>query len=105
MAFNIGTGRGMTNGEIADIVITTLEAEGLRLRITWDSPLKPGESNAIVLDMAETNDVFQCPVPDREAVVDSVRQGVLTRLRRQPQDGSSPRPAESATSKFESPRS
>jgi nucleoside-diphosphate-sugar epimerase len=78
--FNVGTGTGMTNGDVASIVADVLRTKGYTLRIRWDAPLEPGESNSIVLDMEETARTFQCSPPERKAVAVAVEQAVLTKL-------------------------
>ena len=70
--FNLGTGRGMTNGAVASIVQNVLSTYGLHLSISWDNPLESGESSAIVLDNMATEKVFDLPAPDAEEVVQSI---------------------------------
>ena len=80
--FNAGTGRGMTNGEVAEVVGQILLRHGYRLNICWESPLAPGESKSIVLEMKETEKTFGLPVPDRASVVAAIEQSVLSWLAR-----------------------
>jgi hypothetical protein len=78
--FNAGSGRGMTNGEVAEVVGQVLSRHGYRLNISWDSPLAPGESKSIVLEMKETEKTFGLPVPNRDSVVAAIEQSVLSWL-------------------------
>src|SRR5262249_11306556 len=79
-AFNLGTGRGLTNGEVASIVAEALAAAGYRLRIEPTLPLEPGEAGHGVLDVAETERVFDGGVPTAEAVHDTIAAAVRAAL-------------------------
>jgi nucleoside-diphosphate-sugar epimerase len=72
--FNMGTGRGMTNGDVARIVQSVLKSEGLKLDINWENPISADESHAIILDPQETEDHFELPVPDHDAVVAAIEE-------------------------------
>lgn len=79
-AFNAGTGRGMTNGEVGAIVAKLLGKLGYRLNIRWDGPLDPGESSSVVLGIDETVAMFGIAPPDHEAVVASIEHAALSWL-------------------------
>jgi nucleoside-diphosphate-sugar epimerase len=77
-AFNAGTGRGLTNGDVGAIVTKTLTKLGYRLNINWDAPLGAGESTSIVLGIEETVETFGISPPDQEGVVASIERAVLS---------------------------
>ena len=79
-AFNAGTGRGMTNGDVGAIVTRLLGKLGYRLNIRWDGPLDPGESSSIVLGIDETVEMFGISPPDHDAVVASIEEASLSWL-------------------------
>ncbi len=79
-AFNAGTGRGMTNGEVGAVVTKVLEKQGYRLKIRWDAPLGTGESTSIVLGVEETVAAFGIAPPDRDGVIRSIEAAVLSWL-------------------------
>lgn len=79
-AFNIGTGRGMTNLEVAHIVRDLLRTRGYELRIDPSLPLEPGEADHVVLAMDETARTFELPVPDEDAVREAIAAAVAAAL-------------------------
>jgi nucleoside-diphosphate-sugar epimerase len=80
-AFNIGTGRGTTNGEIAAIVSRVLSEYGYALQIDFDNPAMPGESEEIVLDVASTPETFGLSIPGEQEITDAIKQAILHCLR------------------------
>jgi len=78
--FNIGTGRGTTNREVAEIVCSVLEENGFKLRISWHSGLALGEALQAVLDVSETEQRLELPTPGYDSVVESIRRGTLSHL-------------------------
>jgi UDP-glucose 4-epimerase len=83
--FNAGTGRGMTNGQVGNIVMRVLGEQGYRLNISWDAPLGPGESSSIVLGVDETSETFGIPPPNQDAVVASIEAAVISWLAQSPE--------------------
>lgn len=79
-AFNIGTGRGLTNAQVAAMVAEILAGLGYRLRFEPTLPLEPGEAWYVVLDMDETVRVFDAPVPTPEQVRETVAAAVRSAL-------------------------
>jgi nucleoside-diphosphate-sugar epimerase len=84
-ALNAGTGRGMTNGEVAEIVTRVLRTKGFQLNLSWEAPLEPGESKCIILDMRRTEKVLGLTVPSRDAVVAAIEEGTLSYLSETPE--------------------
>jgi nucleoside-diphosphate-sugar epimerase len=82
--FNAGTGRGMTNGQVGEIVMKVLREQGYRLNISWDAPLGLGESSSIVLGVDETVETFGFHPPRQDAVVASIEDAVMSWLARSP---------------------
>jgi nucleoside-diphosphate-sugar epimerase len=78
--FNVGTGRVTTNGEVARIVQRILKKQGHELSMTFDSPLLPGESQRVVLDMTRTVKKLGLPVPPRSAVTRAIEQATISHL-------------------------
>jgi UDP-glucose 4-epimerase len=74
VAFNLGTGRAETNGEVAATVQRVLREHGYALRIDWSDPIAPGEAETIVLDMKQTSRTFGLPVPSREETVAAIEE-------------------------------
>jgi len=79
-AFNIGTGRITTNGDVARIVQRVLRERGYKLDLRFDDPLLPGESKHVVLDVSKTTKKLGVPVPSRKAVVQAIEEGVSSQL-------------------------
>jgi len=78
--FNIGSGRGLSNGEVARMVAEVLLEKGYRLTMNFANPVPAGESEAVVLEVSETTRGLQLPPPSAETIVDSIRQATLAHL-------------------------
>lgn len=81
-AFNVGTGRALSNGDVGEVVQAVLAKRGYRLRIDWTSPLEPGEARRVVLDVDGTLRRFALDAPSREAVVRAIEAGTRDWLER-----------------------
>jgi nucleoside-diphosphate-sugar epimerase len=79
-AFNIGTGRGTTNGAVARRVAQILRRYGYRLRVDMSHPIAPGESRHVVLDMRRTVRRFEVPPPTPAEVDEAIEAAVRHRL-------------------------
>jgi UDP-glucose 4-epimerase len=79
--FNIGTGRGTTNGEVARIAADVLRTEGYKLTIDPTAPLEPGEAEHVVLDVAKTTSTFEIDPPSMQSVHDAISIAVHSWLR------------------------
>jgi nucleoside-diphosphate-sugar epimerase len=75
--FNVGCGRGLTNGAVTTLVQRTLAAERRGLDARFDLPVFPGEARRVVLDVSATTRRFGLRPPDRKAVVEALRAAVL----------------------------
>jgi nucleoside-diphosphate-sugar epimerase len=71
-AYNVGTGRGMTNRQVADVVRSVLLEKGLTLNINWDNPSPEAEASLAVLDVVETERRFEIETPGLDAIVDAI---------------------------------
>jgi nucleoside-diphosphate-sugar epimerase len=80
--FNVGTGRGTANGEIAEIVTAILAEQGYRLRIEYADEPAPEEARRVLLDVASTTAAFDVAPPSRDAVVEAIADSVFSRLGR-----------------------
>jgi nucleoside-diphosphate-sugar epimerase len=78
--FNIGTGRGMTNRQVAGVVAGTLKRRGYKLRINWDAPIAPGEPRAVVLDTRSTYRRFGLRVPRADDVAGAIEDAAASYL-------------------------
>jgi nucleoside-diphosphate-sugar epimerase len=78
--FNVGTGRGMTNGKVCEIVQNFLQRRGYALSVDFDNPLRPGESQTVVLDMKNTTRKLAVPPPPKSAVVRAIEEATLSYL-------------------------
>jgi UDP-glucose 4-epimerase len=80
LTLNLGTGRAMSNREVAGIVRETAHGLGFRLDLRFDDPPGLGEAREVVLDIDDT--VRWCgieppPAEDvRQTIVDAVRQSL-----------------------------
>ena len=86
--FNVGTGRGLTNREVVDIVRPVLESCDYRLRLNWNNPLAPGEAKTAVLDPVATERAFGIPTPSPAEVVEAIEDAVRSFLGRKEPCGS-----------------
>jgi nucleoside-diphosphate-sugar epimerase len=79
-AFNLGTGRGLTNRHIARLVQRSLAERGYALTFRWDAPLARGEARRAVVDPSRTVRFFEAPQPTavevRRAVERAVDEGL-----------------------------
>jgi nucleoside-diphosphate-sugar epimerase len=78
--FNIGSGRGLSNGEVAEMVAEVLRAEGYPLVMNFNNPVPAGESECVVLEVSETTSGLDLQPPSAETIVDSIRQATLAHL-------------------------
>ncbi|MBI2527821.1 MAG: NAD(P)-dependent oxidoreductase [Candidatus Rokubacteria bacterium] len=76
VALNVGTGRGLTNGEVGAMVQGILRRRGYALKIDWDNPVLPGEARAVVLDMEDTVSRLGLAVPGHGEVVSAIGDAV-----------------------------
>jgi nucleoside-diphosphate-sugar epimerase len=80
LTLNLGTGRAMSNREVAEIVRATAHALGFRLDLRFDDPAGIGEAREVVLDVDDT--VGWCgiapPSPEevRQTIVAAVCQSL-----------------------------
>jgi nucleoside-diphosphate-sugar epimerase len=75
-AFNVGTGQGLTNKAVAEIVTGVLRQAGLRLSINWDNPLAGDESRSIILSPQKTERIFNLATPHPDEVVAAIEETV-----------------------------
>jgi hypothetical protein len=72
---NVGSGEGMTNRSVAEIVQCVLGARGYRLEIEWDSEPAHGEGLKALLDVTETDLAFGLPRPSAAEVRSAIEEG------------------------------
>ncbi|MCX6612497.1 MAG: NAD-dependent epimerase/dehydratase family protein [Acidobacteria bacterium] len=73
--FNVGTGRTMSNGEVAVVVKEWLATQGYQLNITYTPEPAFGESWYAGLRTESMEEAFEVDPPPVEAVHDAVRDG------------------------------
>lgn len=61
--FNVGSGRGLTNAQVAHRVADVLRARGYRIELNFGNPVPRGESDSVVLDVSETARRLGVPPP------------------------------------------
>lgn len=74
VTFNVGTGRPLTNRDVAAVVQRVLRTQGYDLRIRWDRPLLPGEAASVVLDVGKSTRTFGVLPPDVEETVATIEE-------------------------------
>jgi UDP-glucose 4-epimerase len=77
VAFNVGSGRAMTNRAVASIVQRVLRRHGLELTIDFSLPAEPGEAARLVLDTTETTRKLHLPPPSEDEVIGAIEEGAL----------------------------
>jgi nucleoside-diphosphate-sugar epimerase len=80
--FNVGSGRGMTNRFVAEIVRRVLAAHGFKLRIDFAPSVAPGEAWRLVMDPDRTARKLGLPAPTEDEVVAAIEEGALSYLGR-----------------------
>lgn len=80
MIFNVGCGRGLSNMEVAQMVLEVLRTEGYQLTMNFNNPVPSGESKSVVLDVSETASRLDLQPPSAATVVDSIEQATLSHL-------------------------
>ena len=73
--YNVGSGRPMTNGAVAELVTGWLREQGLLLNIRFLDQAGPGETLASALDVAETERQFGIEPPPTDAVERAILEG------------------------------
>ena len=74
---NVGTGRGMSNRDVVEVVQAIVQAEGYRLEATFDDPPESGEAAEIVLQPDTAVQRLGLAIPTPEAVTESIRASVM----------------------------
>lgn len=78
--FNIGSGFGLSNGEVARAVAEVLAAQGFHLNLDFDNPIPVGESESIVLDTDATRDLLEISTPTIDSLMCCLEQATLWHL-------------------------
>ena len=81
VTLNLGTGRPMTNREVAEIVQQVAAGQGFRLDVVFDDPPGAGEADEVVLDMEETVTLLGLEPPNAEEVRKTVMGAIAELLR------------------------
>jgi nucleoside-diphosphate-sugar epimerase len=78
--FNVSTGRGLTNRQVAEITQGILRREGYRLRCEWDNPVPDGEARSVIENTRGLKEEFGVKIPTLDEVEECIRQSVLGHL-------------------------
>lgn len=78
--FNVGTGRGTTNRQVAELVQRVLASRGLRLSLNFDAPVAPGEAVRAVLDPRTACRRLALQIPTVQQVEQTIEDAVLSHL-------------------------
>lgn len=82
ITMNIGSGRGLTNGEIAQEVASALRERGVLLGVRFEKALGEGEARRVILDIERSSRLLRLAPPDAQTVRASVRASALYWLER-----------------------
>jgi len=80
MVLNLGTGRAMTNREVAGIVQHAARRLGYRLELSFEDPAGPGEAEEVVLDMRETVRLLDLEPPGHDEVRAAIAAAAVEHL-------------------------
>ena len=75
--FNVGSGYGLTNGEVAHLVADVLASKGYQLDLNFDNPIPAGESESVVLDISDTANRLGVTTPTTDEVARSIEDACL----------------------------
>jgi nucleoside-diphosphate-sugar epimerase len=75
---NMGTGRGLTNGAVAERVQRVIARRGYRLNIEWDSEPSFEETSVSVLEVTGTERILGIRTPSAEEVWEAIEDAVVT---------------------------
>jgi nucleoside-diphosphate-sugar epimerase len=78
--FNVATGRGRANGDIAEFVTRMMAERGYRLRIEYSRDPAPCEARQVLLDVAPTTEAFGIKPPSEDAILGAIADSVFYRL-------------------------
>ena len=87
---NVGSGIGLTNGEVGRAVSDLLRPQGYTLHIECDAGLTAAEPMVSVLNVADTTRRLGIPPPALDAVWKGIEETVLDSLRRTSQQAQAP---------------
>jgi nucleoside-diphosphate-sugar epimerase len=77
ITMNIGSGRGLTNGEIAHEVASALRERGTLLDVRFEKALGEGEARRVILDVERSARLLRLEPPDAVHVRASVRTSAV----------------------------
>jgi nucleoside-diphosphate-sugar epimerase len=80
LTFNVGSGRGLTNRAVAEVVQRVVANHGLTLRMTFDLPRGRGEVTRVVLDSASSNDELGLAGPTEDDVIAAIEKAASSHL-------------------------
>ena len=93
--FNIGSGQGLTNGEVARRVQRILRQQGHKLAVNLKNPIANGEAHTAVLQLRETERTFRMKPPNAGEVDTAIEEAVRYWL----EHGQASRPAAATTAR------
>lgn len=81
VTLNLGTGRAMTNREVAEIVQQVIRDLGFQLDLSFEDPPGPGEAGEVVLDVEEMVTLLGIAPPGPAEVREAIAWAVLESFR------------------------
>jgi hypothetical protein len=72
----VGSGKGISNGEIATITQKILKKHGFKLKVNMNNPIANGEAHTAVLKVADTVSTFGLKRPSASNVEKAVEDAV-----------------------------
>ncbi|NNC77123.1 MAG: NAD(P)-dependent oxidoreductase [Woeseiaceae bacterium] len=83
VVFNVGSGRGISNREVAEFVAEIMRNRGFRMNLDFDNPLPFGESDSVVLEVSDTRERLDVAIPSLNDIYASIEQSTLWHLEHQ----------------------
>jgi nucleoside-diphosphate-sugar epimerase len=81
--FNVSTGIGITNGEVAAIAQRVLREHGYNLTMNFENPLSHGEATNVILDPKDTVRKFNIAVPSHDEIIEDIEDSILSHLKKE----------------------
>jgi nucleoside-diphosphate-sugar epimerase len=81
--FNVSTGIGITNGEVAAIAQRVLREHGYNLTMNFENPLAHGEATNVILDPKDTVRKFNIAVPSRDEIIEDIETSLISHIKKE----------------------
>jgi UDP-glucose 4-epimerase len=81
--FNVSTGIGITNGEVAAIAQRVLREHGYNLTMNFENPLAYGEATNVILDPKDTVRKFNIAEPSYDEIIEDIEASILSHIKKE----------------------